>query len=411
MPIGVAGACRGRRGCVGMWVRTAGRTMIACAILGLGLGTAAAAAASGWSIQRIPDPAGASYSVLSGVSCASRMTCTAVGYFTNPAGAGVTLAERWNGTRWALQRTPTITGTTSSLLFGVSCPSRTACTAVGSVTKRAGTTVPLAERWNGTDWSSQPIPTPARVNGSSVAYLAGVSCPSTDACLAVGYAGNQRGTSGVTFAERWNGTRWALQRTPRPGGAPVSFLSAVSCATPRSCTAVGNDISHDGAGMTLADHWNGTRWSIQRTLTPAAASSVQLVGVSCASPRSCTAVGFFSDVTGIEVMLAERWNGTKWAIQRTLYPAGARYVQLVGVSCASPKSCTAVGFYNTAAGIDVMLAERWNGTSWMIQRVSPAGAGRNSLEGVSCPSETACTATGGDISRAGTGTTLAERYS
>jgi molybdopterin-binding protein len=394
--------CRGGGGGVAMWVRMAGRAAIGCAALALYLGGAEGAAASAWSIQPTPIPAGASYGVLSSVSCASRTTCTAVGYFTSRAGAGVALAEHWNGTRWSIQRTPTITGAASSLLFGVSCASTTACTAVGSVTNRAGATVPLAERWNGSRWSSQRIRRSAAMNGRSLNYLAAVSCASTHACVSVGYSGNRLGTSGVTLAARWDGTHWTIQPTPRPSGASVSFLSAVSCASPSYCTAVGDFIKRAGAGVTLALRWSGTRWSIQRTPTPAAASSVQLAGVSCTSSGSCTAVGFFSDVTGIEVMLAERWNGATWTIQRTRYPVGARYVQLVGVSCASPKACTAVGFYNDHTGIDVVLAERWNGTTWTIQPIGPAGAGSNSLEGVSCPSKTVCTAVGGDTNPAGT---------
>jgi hypothetical protein len=139
---------------------------------------------------------------------------------------------------------------------------------------------------------------------------------------------------------------------------------------------------------------------------------VQLVGVSCASSRTCTAVGYFTIVTGIEVMLAERWNGTGWTIQRTLYPAGARYVQLAGVSCATPRFCTAVGLFNNVTGIDVTLAERSNGSSWAIQHIPyPAGATSNSLRGVSCPSHSRCIAVGGFDDGAGTGATLAERYS
>ena len=394
-----------------------GVRIVVCAVVGgvalaLCLASAAAAVAAGWSIQRTPNPAGAKYSVLSGVSCVSRKACTAVGYFTNRAGAGVTLAERWNGTIWAIQRTPNPVGAMSSLLFAVSCASTTACTAVGSVTNRSGITVPLAERWDGTSWSIQPTPNLARANGRGVSYLGGVSCALRTACAAVGHSGNSLGTTGVTLAERGNGVSWAIQPTPHPTDATVSFLSGVSCASPRSCTAVGYFINGAGAGVTLGERWNATGWVIQRTPNPEGATYVQLVGVSCASPTWCTAVGFFSDVTGIDVMLAERWNGTGWAIQRTLYPDHARYVQLAGVSCASPTSCTAVGFFNNITGIDVMLAERWNGTGWAIQRTPhPADATSNSLGAVSCPSKTRCTAVGGFANRAGTGVTLAERYS
>jgi hypothetical protein len=277
--------------------------------------------------------------------------------------------------------------------------------------KRSGSAVPLVERWNGTSWSVQSAPNPSRVNGGRVSYLGGVSCASTTTCIAVGHSGNSSGTSGAPFTERWDSAGWAIQRTPHPADAAASFLSAVSCASPRSCTAVGFT-NHASGGVTLAERWNGTGWAIQRTPTPAAAADVQLVGVSCASARTCTAVGYFTIITGIDVMLAERWKGTGWTAERTVYPAGARYVRLAGVSCATPKSCTAVGLFNNTPGIDVTLAEHSNDRNWTIQPTPyPPGATSNTLQSVSCPSPSRCIAVGGFDDRAGVGATLAQRYS
>ena len=380
--------------------------------LALTTGGADGAVASAWSPQRTPNPAGARYSVLSGVSCSSRTACIAVGHSASRTGAGVTLAERWNGTTWAIQRTPNPAGAKTSLLFAVSCASTTACTAVGSVTNRAGITVPLAERWNGTRWAIQPTSNPPRANGRVVSYLGSVSCASTRVCVAVGYSGNSLGTTGVTLAERWNGTSWAVERTPHPVGATVGFLSGVSCVSPRSCTAVGFFVDRMSLGRALAERWNGSAWKIKRIPDPVGATDAQLADVSCAPSGPCTAVGFFGISTGIQVMLAERWNGTRWTIQWTRYPAGATGVQFTGVSCASPRSCTVVGFFTDINGSDAMLVERWDGTSWTIQPTpNPVGASSNSLEGVSCTSTTACTAVGGFVNHAGTGITLAERYS
>jgi len=199
--------------------------------------------------------------------------------------------------------------------------------------------------------------------------------------------------------------------TPRPAGARVGFLSGVSCAGPASCAASGFLIDRAGAAVPLIERWDGAAWAIEPSADPAAATDVQLPGVSCPSPWSCTSIGFFSIVTGIEVMLAERWTPAGSVIQRTLYPFGARYVQLLGVSCATPRSCTAVGFDNNAPGVDVVLAERWNGRGWAIQGTpDPAGTAGASLAAVSCPSPTACVAVGSTTTRSGTVLTLVERY-
>ena len=108
---------------------------------------ASAAAALGWSIQHTPNPAGGSGSILNGVSCTSARACTAVGDYFNGT-ASVTLAERWNGTRWSIRHPPNPAGASDVFLNGVSCTSASACTAVGEYFNgTAGVT--LAEGWSG----------------------------------------------------------------------------------------------------------------------------------------------------------------------------------------------------------------------------------------------------------------------
>ena len=67
---------------------------------------------------------------------------------------------------------------------------------------------------------------------------------------------------------------------------------------------------------------------------------------------------------------------------------------LNGVSCASPTNCTAVGdYYRTASGPQPTLIERWNGTAWRVEPSPSTGRG-STLDSVSCPSATSCTAVG-----------------
>ena len=133
----------------------------------------------------------------------------------------------------------------------MSCTSATACTAAGFYSN-ATTTVTLAERWNGTRWSIQTTPNPA--GASSYSILQGVSCTSATACTAFGEDGN--GTTDVTLAERWNGSRWSIQHTPNPAGGSNSTLNGVSCASATACTAVGGSFNGT-TGVTLAERWNG----------------------------------------------------------------------------------------------------------------------------------------------------------
>src|SRR5205823_6314005 len=134
------------------------------------------------------------------------------------------------------------------------------------------------------------------------------------------------------------------------------------------CTAVGSsDDTNSAVYGTLAERWNGSSWAIQPTPNPSGVYGSRLSGVSCSSASGCTAVGGYVTSSGIEVTLAERWNGTIWAIQPTPNPTGAKSSQLAAVSCNSASACAGVGTYTNSSGTQVPLAERWNGTSWAIQ--------------------------------------------
>ncbi len=299
---------------------------------------------------------------------------------------------------WAVERTPIPPGVNSEL-DGVSCAAPRSCTAVGFMTGAAGAEATLAERWNGGSWSIQPTPKRA---GATDGSLVGVSCSSSRSCIAVG-SSITRGGAERTLAERWNGANWSIQRTRDPAGATSSRLVGVSCASSRSCIAVGFWYYErlPSSEVMLAERWNGTSWSVQRTPNPAGATFGQFGGVSCVPAGTCTAVGFLSNGADVEVTLAERWYGSGWSIQTTPTPAGARSSGLDGVSCVSPRSCTAVGFLTNPAGTVGQVAERWNGTGWILQRTpNRIGGG---LVGVSCASTITCAAVGSSG-----GATLAE---
>jgi hypothetical protein len=293
------------------------------------------------------------------------------------AGPG-TLAARWDGRAWSIEATPIPAAAVLGRLAGVSCASATACIAVGYYQDRDRARFPLAERWDGRTWSIQQIPPVAGSSGQ----LTGVSCTSATACIAVG-------NSGSPLTERWDGTAWTLQAT----AAGVAGLSGVSCTSAAACTAVGN--SESGP---VAERWDGTMWTLQPMPDGIGSPS----SVSCASARACTAVGSSDS--------AFSWNGTTWSRQPTAPATGS----LSSVSCATASACTAVGDQDvTRRGADrlKMLVEHWNGRHWAIQRPpSPRGTQSSSLQGVSCASARACIA-GGSYYNGIIASALAERHS
>jgi hypothetical protein len=295
-----------------------------------------------WSVQSTPVPSGARLSGLAGVSCASRSVCVAVGQYRTAAGVHVTLAEGWDGTTWTIEPTPNPSGATFSRLLGVSCWSTTACTAAGYATNGSGVDVPLAMRWSGATWSLESVPSPG---ASMLTELLGVSCTSPSACTAVGQYEPQSGVF-VPLAERWNGGAWSLQKTPALH-ANDSVLESVSCISNALCIAVGLSGGNSCEFCTLAEQWNGAKWSVQSTPNPPGFignTNARLLGVSCASTSVCTGVGWYENTSGLTVTLAEHWSGATWKIQPTPNPAGSNMASaLLDVSCTATTTCSAVG--------------------------------------------------------------------
>ncbi len=107
--------------------------------------------------------------------------------------------------------------------------------------------MPLAERWSGGRWAVAPTPSPS---GSPIAYLSGVSCASKTVCTAVGEHVTSSGNY-LALAEYWNGSAWRIQPTARP--ATRKGLFGVWCATAGNCTAVGSATRKDDKGNALAE--------------------------------------------------------------------------------------------------------------------------------------------------------------
>lgn len=246
-----------------------------------------------WSLTVLPEPAGLAAEVLFGVWCPAATRCWAVGSAAKRQGVpSRPLAEHWTGKKWSV----VATRARGLNLLGVFCRWDTNCWAVGSGFQRG-----LAEHWNGHRWSVAGTP-------STGGGLASVSCPGRE-CVATGDSGFPS-----ALAERWNGRKWSLMRTaPLPQGH-LSILRGVSCATLINCVAVGSDNAR-----TLIEAWRGSKWARVRSPNPAISKSAELSAVFCLSPGACWAVGGSAKQqnTGPDSTLAERWNGRRWSIVPT----------------------------------------------------------------------------------------------
>ena len=286
------------------------------------------------------------------------------------------LIEHWDGSRWSIQRTPAPVGSMDSFLSEVSCRTRAACMAVGSFDKRAGGSLfPLADHWNGSRWSIEPIARP------ELGELQGVSCAAPSVCSAVG------DRPAGTLVERWSRGKWSPESTPR---ASHSLLRAVSCSSSTNCTAVGERPPRGGCDAEqLIEHWDGLRWTVEQAPRLGSCSAETayfgstLAGVSCASTTACAAVGSTVVARDVGTPVVERMQGRRWRSDSD--PALEIPDVINAVSCPAANACTAVGHLATGAGVI-----RWDGRRWTVHKA----AGKAELIDVSCTSSTACTAVG-----------------
>jgi hypothetical protein len=91
-----------------------------------------------------------------------------------------------------------------------------------------------------------------------------VSCTAADACTAVGNYEQTKHGEIVPMAERWDGNNWTIQPTPFPYLLDYGGFSGAACATATSCAGVGYydlggpDIPiESGPQLTLAERWTG----------------------------------------------------------------------------------------------------------------------------------------------------------
>lgn len=225
------------------------------------------------------------------LSCTAPNACVAAG--SDPCDGP--LLERWDGTRWTRQ---TISdGRCNSPLLGVSCTSARWCVTTGDG----------LEIWNGKRWS------PGGPNNNSDGRM---WCPKARACAMIATVGAE--------ADWWD---WRKLRSAFVSGSyrVNPDFADVSCRSPRSCVAVGDD----GGGYGVAAVWNGNRWRLQYPPHIGGFSSV-----ACGA-RQCV-IFSYDGATNVIV-----WDGTHFVRRSTGIPSGTKPPQPGETSCIGTR-CVSV---------------------------------------------------------------------
>lgn len=204
----------------------------------------------------------------------------------------------------------------------------------------------------------------------------------------------------VTVAEHWDGTKWTQPNTPNPAGDGPNLdneLQDVSTVSSTDAWAVGY---YDAVGsrkfFPLLLHWNGANW--QRTTAPGGIKTGFLSDVSADSATDAWVLG--GTVAGTPIAL--HWDGTDWtSVQMPVHPGGGfpgngRLNGGGSVSAISPTNAWAVGRYHNSSGGWSSLIDHWDGRSWK-QVASPnlgSTTGFSGLSAVSADSATDAWAVG-----------------
>jgi hypothetical protein len=328
---------------------------------------------SGWRVA--PSPSiGNLDNNLAAVSAASPADAWAVGDYYNSNNPNVleNLGEHWDGSSWTAYPLPDV-GPNENTLLGVSELANGKTWAVGYDVNAEYAQQTLVEHWDGSSWQVIPSPDP----GSQGDILYGVAAVADNDVWAVG---GQQDSAGLwhPLAEHWNGSAWSVVPTPDPNGGG-NLLYAVHAVSSSSVYATGQS----GVGfpsLALVEQWNGKAWS---TINSPADSSESLdpFGVTATAAGPTVVGARESDTAPFTTLVAE---GPTSGLSLVSSPSnGSEENDLFATTTAADGSTWAAGWYiDPSSGNHETLIEQGVGGVWSISPSQNPGTGENGLAGI-----------------------------
>jgi len=215
---------------------------------------------------------------------------------------------------------------------------------------------PLVLHWDGSTWST--IPTPLLPFNALISAL---SADGPNDVWMVGSEMVQPDERQITLTEHWNGSAWSVVTSPDAGDASDpeddNALTGVDAIAPDDAWAVGQYLDVSTTGLlwdTVAEHWDGSTWSIVPSPTPALdGGNVTMSAVAAISANDVYAVGS-DDYTGSNGSTADavmmHWNGSAWSLVPVPEPGSPDFTTLGGVTASPGAVMTVGGFYDPSAG-------------------------------------------------------------
>jgi hypothetical protein len=250
-----------------------------------------------WSV--VSSPAILGGSSFSAVSAVAGNDVWAVGQRSfSPDPAMKPLTAHWNGSVWSLVEAPFV-GNRVNQLLGVSARAASDAWAVGTWRSTLTTFHVLIEHWDGSAWKVSTVPDP----GDNDELLAVAAISASDA-WAVGDRHDHATDTQQPLIMRWNGSAWSTYPLPAFSG-DFARLNAIRAASPADIWAAGAVATVSGGPPeALLMHWDGASWT-RVTAGPTGGSSEYLDALAVAPDCDAWAVGSFV-AGGAGVPLVER---------------------------------------------------------------------------------------------------------
>jgi hypothetical protein len=257
----------------------------------------------------------------------------------------IPLALHWDGVGWSSVHMP---GAGSyDFVYGVSAVSSTDVWAVGSFSGVDGKTHALTEHWDGATWSVIHAPDASK----TLTWFYSVAAISSSDVWAVGFAENPSGGLYVPVAEHWDGTSWSVVATPTVDDNDTFY--GVSGSSGNDVWAVGGLTLN---GTSIVEHWNGTVW-FTVPIDTRGTRGFGFYDLASLSPDDAWGVGV-AGYPGSSYAIAEHWDGNKWQLAQVKSPQSMPV--FFGADATSPTDIWAVGAYSS--GLAQPLVEHSRGT-------------------------------------------------
>lgn len=272
------------------------------------------------------------------------------------------LIEHWNGSVWSIVPFPKDEPADSSLRAVAAISSNDAW-AVGNAPYPNNQAV--IEHWNGKKWSV--VSSPYVYNNAELLSIVALSRNNVWAAGEGNYA---------ALLEHWNGKVWSFVPGVTYGG--LTILNSIAATGPKDIMAVGEFFPSTNLISFFAEHWNGSKWT---NATPFSSFfQSDFASVTAVSANNYWTVGWEepNQTNQVPQTLAEHWNGSKF----TLVPTPNKdpksgyllYNVLAGVVAQSSSDVWSVGTwtYYPGSGTSRSLFERWNGKAWRVEPGPPS---------------------------------------